>query len=182
MTLIKPFIPLFLVITAVYGTIYVTEQQILRQGANDPQIQISEDIATRLSTNPSLPPPITTKIDIRKSLNTFIIIFDDKNNPIFSTGKLNGTVPLPPSGVFDYTRLHKQDRITWQPGTGSEVVRVASVITRYSGKSSGFVLVGRSLREVEEREEDLVEHIGFAWIVTLIGYMIITKILSKKQK
>jgi hypothetical protein len=166
---IRYWLPLAFVITALFGTIFIVEQQNLRQNANDPQIQISEDIAARLSENPNLPPPASDKIDIANSLNTYIIVYNDKGEPVFLNAKLDGQTPKLPSGVFDYVRSHNQTRITWQPKQG---VRIATVITRYTGKSSGFVLVGRSLREVERRVDDLTEHLVFAWVVTLIGSLI----------
>jgi hypothetical protein len=140
---IRYFIPLAFVITALSGLIYLTGQQNLRQGANDPQIQISEDIASRLSGSTTIPNiPATNAIDIGKSLNTFIIA---------------------------YVRSHNQTRITWQP---KEDVRSAVVITKFDGKSKGFVLVGRSLREVEEREENLSKMVGLGWIVMMFGTLI----------
>jgi hypothetical protein len=67
-------------------------------------------------------------------------------------------------GVFDYTRAHGQDRITWQPRSG---VRSAAIVARYGGAHPGFVLAGRSLREVEAREDRLTLMVGIAWAATL---------------
>lgn len=173
------FIPLAFAITALSGLIYLTGQQNLRQNANDPQIQTSEDIATRLKLNPTIPRSTANQIDMSQSLTPFVIIFDDKGTPLFSTGSLDKKVPVPLVGVFDYTRKHNQDRITWQP---KSEVRIASIITRYSGKSAGFVLVGRSLREVEERVEKLGKLVALAWIVTMIGTFLACYIFIQEPK
>lgn len=167
---LRYFIPLAFIITALSGLIYLTGQQILRLGANDPQIQISEDIAGRLGQSATFPPfPSSNAIDIAKSLNTFIMILDDQGKQIYSSASLDGKLPSVPSGVFDYARSHNQSRITWQPKPN---VRSAIVITKFGDKSKGFALVGRSLREVEEREEDLAKVVGLGWIVTMIGAFI----------
>ncbi len=177
---VRYWIPLGLTITALSGLVYLTGQQNLRQNANDPQIQISEDIATRLSANPNIPSlPTTNAVDISKSLGTYIIVFNDQGKPLFSNAKLDGKTPEVPQGVFAYTRKHEQDRITWEP---KSEVRSAVVLTRYSGKSPGFVLVGRSLREVEEREEELTKHVGLAWVVTMLGTLLATIFFIPKAK
>jgi len=181
---IRYWLPLAVVITALSGLIYLTAQQNLRQNANDPQIQISEDIADHLSNNPTLPlQSSSNKIDLARSLSTYIIIFTDQGKAVFSTGELDGQIPTLPSGVLDHTKSIHQDRITWQPKPG---VRSAVVITRYSGnKNSGFVLVGRSLREVEIREDQLTQRVGFAWAATIAASFIATSLFvgqNKKRK
>jgi len=74
---------------------------------------------------------------------------------------LSGSTPVPPLGVFDSVRSRGEDRITWQPAPG---VRSAAVITHYQ---QGFVLVGRSLRLVEQRESGAEGVVGLFWVVTL---------------
>jgi hypothetical protein len=177
---IRYFIPLAFVITAISGLIYLTGQQNLRQNANDPQIQISEDVANRLTRSTTIPTvPASSAIDIAKSLNTFIIIFDEQGKPVSSNALLDGKVPTIPTSVFDYVRSHNQTRITWQP---RQDARSAVVITKFDGKSKGFVLVGRSLRQVEEREEDLAKIIGLGWIVTILGGTITQIAFSPQNK
>ena len=65
LNILKTWIPLAVVITCLSGLIYLTVQQDIRIGANDPQIQIAEDLTNQLSSgqNPqNLIPP--TKIDL----------------------------------------------------------------------------------------------------------------------
>ena len=80
---------------------------------------------------------------------------------MLTIGRLNS---LMPSGVFDYTRQNKEDRVSWQPETG---VRIAAVVVAYGGAQPGFVLAGRSLREVEARESQIEQITGIAWLATL---------------
>lgn len=153
------------------GLVYVAVQQDIRMGANDPQIQMAQDIAVALSKNESpesLMPHV--QVDIAASLAPFVIIYDDAGRPLTTQAELNHKTPVPPSGVFDYVRLHGEDRVTWQPRPD---VRIAAVITRYTGTQSGFVLAGRSMREIEIRENRVS-------IMVLIAWMLIMLLLSFK--
>lgn len=143
------WLPLAAAIILLSGVSYILVQQSLRQGANDPQIQIAEDAGARL-TEGRLPQAVVPaqKVDMAKSLTPFVIVYDDRGNVLASSVTLNGTTPTLPKGVLDSAREQREDRITWQPQPG---VRAAAVIERYTGKTPGFVLVGRSLREVEKR-------------------------------
>jgi hypothetical protein len=146
----KQFIMLSMVLTLACGICYVAVQQTLRQSANDPQIQMAEDAAAALAKGetPEAFGESAKKIDMARSLAPFLIIFDDNGQPIVSTVQLNGKTPAPPAGVFPYARTHGENRVTWQPRTD---VRNATVIVHYAGQKPGFVLTGRSLREVEAR-------------------------------
>lgn len=164
-SILKHWLPLAAVTTALCGLVYVAVQQGLRQSANDPQIQMAEDAATALGageTVESLLP--TTKIDIAHSLAPFLIVFDDAGKPVASSGLLHDQLPTLPGGVLDYVSTHGEDRITWQPESG---VRIAAVVTNYTGATPGFVLAGRSLREVEKREAQAQFEAGAAWLAAL---------------
>jgi len=133
-------------LTLVFGTIYAIGQQILRQGANDPQIQFAEDIAVVLSGN-TKPTDLAsnTRVDVAKSLAPFLVITDAKGTVLTTTGELDNQVPAIPQGVLEAAR---------------NGVRVALVVTSYP---NGFIAVGRSLREVEARTQGLLYMVGAAW-------------------
>jgi hypothetical protein len=60
--------------------------------------------------------------------------------------------------------------VTWQPAPN---VRMATVVVPYSGSNvSGFVVAGRSLREVEVREASLTKMVGLAWIIGLVATLV----------
>jgi hypothetical protein len=145
--IIKKWLPLAIATAGVCGLVYVTAQQGLRMGANDPQIQMAEDAASALNGGASvesvLPP---TKVEIADSLAPFLMVFDDSGKVLGSSATLHGAVPAYPVGVLDSTRQQGQDRVTWQPEAG---VRMATVVVPYN---QGFVMAGRSLTEVEKRE------------------------------
>jgi len=156
--------------------LYAIPQQVLRQGANDPQIAIADDLAAKLEQGiaPAQAIP-TASIDMARSLSPFVIVYDDQGHPLASQGKLDGQMPAPPQGVFDFVRMHGQDRLSWQPVLGKERgVRIAAVVEEFhSGNASGFVLAGRNMREVEARESQVSQMAGATWIgmlgVILLG-------------
>lgn len=134
--------------------IYGAGQQILRQGANSPQIAMAEDAAAALASGQpyeSILPAQRVAFD--QSLTSFLIVFDADGKPVASSAYLVGGVPTPPDGVFEYARTRGQDRVTWEPLPG---VRIAAVVQAYGGAQPGFVLAGRSLREVERIADRLL--------------------------
>lgn len=179
-SVLKIWIPLAVVTTGLCGLIYLAVQQDIRIGANDPQIQIAEDVARQISTgeNPlAFIPPI--KVEISESLANYIIIFDDKQKIIGSSAVLDGKTPTMPSGVLDQTKVTGETRFTWQPRTG---VRSAVVVDYFKGASNGYVLVGRSLREIENREDNLEFIVFLAWVITLATSLAATVYLSKLKQ
>jgi hypothetical protein len=171
----KQFIMLSMVVTLASGICYVAVQQSLRQSANDPQIQMAEDAAAALARGETPAEAKaegknqdsgSAKIDMALSLSPFLIIFDDNGQPVVSTVQLNAQTPAPPAGVLAYAKAHGENRVTWQPRPG---VRSAAVIVHYAGQKSGFVLAGRSLREVETRVSAIGRLIAAGWAASLFA-------------
>lgn len=173
---LRLFLPIAFVSTAASGLIYISVQQVLRQAANDPQIQIAKDLALALQNGKTAQEIIgQTQVELNKSLATFIIIFDDNGKPIASQAVLDGRIPTPPKGVFEYTKIHKEDRITWEPKAN---VRIASIIERFEGSNPGFILVGRSLAEVEKRVSTLGMQVKLGLAAALLGSLVILIIIG----
>ncbi len=175
------WLPLAVAITGLCGLVYATVQQNYRQSLNDPQIQMAEDAARILSEGgtPASVVPQDKKIDIAQSLSPWIAVYDQSDMPLESSGIINGAVPRLPKGVFDQafgslgkdTVITGQNRVTWQP---EENVRSAIVVQHVTGKFSGFVVVGRNMREVEKREGRLSLMVSLAWVL-----LIFTTILAQ---
>ncbi len=98
-----------------------------------------------------------------------MIFYNEQGEVEASTGVLNNQSPQLPAGVLEYTRQHGEDRITWQPESG---VRIAAVIVGYSGAKTGFVLAGRSLKEVENRIGQAELLTAGAWIVAMAASLL----------
>jgi hypothetical protein len=162
--------PTALGITILSALVYLAVQQSYRQSANDPQIQLAEDAAAQLEAGQQPETLVGAgKVEIDRSLSTFLIIYDDAGQPLASSARLNGNIPTLPAGVFSSVRQSGEERLTWQPQEG---VRSATVITHFGGSHPGFVLAGRSLREVEKREAQLTQFVGFAWLAALAGSLL----------
>ncbi len=163
--LLRHTIPLLVAITLIYGAIYVIAQQTYRMGANDPQIQLAEDAALSLQGGQPVSSVVPSpKVDIGRSLSPYLVVYDDAGKPVAGSGRLHDQLPTLPAGVFDYTRSHGEDRLSWQPEVG---VRSAVVIVHYAGTQPGFVMAGRSLREVENRLDQLLLQVGAGWVGTV---------------
>jgi hypothetical protein len=178
--IIKYWLFTAVIITGLCGLLYIVAQQGLRLGADDPQIQMAEDISEKLRTGQPLQsvlPP--DKVDIASSLAPYVILFDTTGKPVASSGQLDGKMPTIPPGVFEYVRQNGEDRFTWQPQVG---VRSAVVVTKFTGVSSGFVLAGRSLREVEKREDHSMMLILLGWIGLLFTISAVTVIFFRRNQ
>ena len=164
-----------MIVTGFSVLIYAVVQQDMRQGADDPQIQMAEDIAAQLTNGQQAQAVVPAeKVDIAKSLALYVIVFDSSGKSLASSAQLNGQSPTIPAGVFDSVRQNGEDKITWQPQPG---VRSAIVVTQFKGAGSGFVLVGRSLREVEKRENTTMLVVLLGWIGMLFATLLATAIV-----
>lgn len=157
------------IVTIICGLVYTAVQQNFRQTANDPQIELSEDLANAMAAGEPPQDIGNPGFDLSQSLSPFVAIYDSSGKALAFTATLDGQAPKLPAGVFDAARKNGQDRFTWQPKSG---VRAAAVVTYYHNdaqKNSGFVLAGRSIKEVEKRERILTYQILAAWAFILIA-------------
>ena len=156
------WLPVAVLATVMAGLVYGVGQHILRSGADDPQVELARDVAARWNAGAgpaSLVP--ATQTEVGRSLAPFLIVFDGSGGQVASSALLDGSTPQLPSGVFQSVRMAGEDRITWQPAPG---VRIAAVIVP---AQHGFVLAGRSLQLVEEREDDTLLLVLLGWFGAL---------------
>jgi hypothetical protein len=175
--IIPKFLPLALSITLICGLFYTVIQQNYRMNANDPQIQIAEDIASQL--NKGTPPLYyipNIKIDISKSLGTFISVYDENGKILGSSALLNNKIPQIPPGTFVDTKQKGETRFTWQPQNN---VRIALVMVHYQQAKGGYVAIGRSLKEVEIRIDNMTNMVFIGWVFTLFSVFLLLYIQKK---
>lgn len=164
-SVIRLFLPLAFGLTALLGVTYINEQQLLRGGANEPQLGMAHDMADALAASPAATTTGAT-FAIESDLSPYTVVYDSYGNPIGGTGLLHGALPDIPPGIFDVIRSKGQpDVLTWQPEAG---VRQAIVVVPVNGGSGGFVMAGRSLAYVEQEESRLTLRTAIGWVVTLL--------------
>ncbi|MDD4989240.1 MAG: hypothetical protein PHV42_02340 [Candidatus Pacebacteria bacterium] len=176
-SVVKSWLPFALIITGFCALVYGTVQQDYRQSLNDPQIQMAEDASAKLESgaSPQLVVP-TEVINISSSLAPYTIVYGDDGKEVAFSGRLDGNAIIPPLGVFDFAKQNGEDRLTFEPQAG---VRSAVVVRYYNNAGhSGFVLVGRGMREVEKREVKLEIMVGIAWIVLLVSSFVLIAFLE----
>lgn len=147
---------------------FTAVQQALRLGVNEPQSELAEDTAYKLShgSSPASVVPSTT-IDESRSLAPFVTIVDRNNNVLASSGTIGSTVPLPPASSFPDSQKRGSNWFTWQHDDNR--LRDATVIVPYSsGTTSGYVLAARSMKQVE----NTIRHIEVLAGLTLLGVFV----------
>jgi hypothetical protein len=151
--------------------VYIAAQQIGRQMANDPQIQLAGDARAALAAGASVESVVpTAQVDIRRSLAPWVTVLNDSGTVIASSARMRGEMRSVPQGVLDHARQTGEERVTWQPEPG---VRMATVLVRVGGTPTRFVLAGRSLRETESRISQLGRLLAVGWLATLAGLLIV---------
>jgi len=170
LSILKRWLPFAFISTVLCALIYLSVQQDLRQSANDPQIQIAEDAVSDLKKGQTPANLVSSlkQIEMEESLAPFLIFYDESNKPVESSASLNGRIPSPPVGVFEFVKLKQSKRFTWEPKKG---VREAAIMIK---SSQGFVLSAKSLREIEKRDYQLRLQVGIAWIICLLSSLTVS--------
>jgi hypothetical protein len=163
--IVRLWLPIAIATTVVILFTSVAVQQAYRMTANDPQIQLAEDAVARLDSGDQVADVLPdTIVNAASSLAPFVIVYDAQNAVLDGSGVLEGAPPVPPVGVLDTARANGQNAVTWQPASD---VRIASVSV--STRDGRVVLAGRSLREVEIREDQLNTMMILSWIAAMAG-------------
>lgn len=158
-----PWISATILVTLAFASSYAAIQQSQRQSANDPQIQIAQDVAGRLNKG-AIPSEVTRgeAVDIKKSLAPFVIIYDQQGKVVAGSGTINKSTPKIPHGVLLVSKDQAYNAITWQPQPNVRIASVTVAANQY------FVLSGRSLKEVEIRENKTLQLLSLGWLISLI--------------
>jgi hypothetical protein len=147
------------------------EHQLLRLQANDPQVQLAEDAARALAAgaDPKSVLPPGPEVDVARSLAPFVVVYDAAGAPIASSGRLHGAAPRLPGGVLEHARAQGGHRLSWQPEVG--VRQALVVVPLRAAEAPGFVVAGRSLREVEARKRQALDFLLLLWALGLGGLL-----------
>jgi len=166
---LRNWLALALCWSLVAGTIVFVEHWQLRVEANDPQVQMAEDAARQLSdgADAAAVVPRGETVPVEGSLAPWLAVYDANGAPLLSSGSYAGKAPSLPGGVLEFARKQGGHRLSWQPRAG---VREALVVVPVA--KGGFVVAGRSLREVEQRKNQVLQLVLLAWAVGLAGLFV----------
>lgn len=138
---------------------YGIVQQALRSGANDPQVALAQDARVALDAGaPASAVVPSQSIDLHRSLAPWVAVYDGSRKLLASSAM---GVDVYPTSVFNAVGPGERDQVTWQPDAST---RQATVVVRWSG---GWVVAGRSLALVEDREGQALLISVAAWLAAL---------------
>jgi hypothetical protein len=174
-------LPLFEAVVILYGIIYLLAQQDMRRSANEALMQYAAGAMKKMDAGMPVQEAMNEfePVDIERSLSPYMIVYDSNRKVIAGNGLLHGKVPVPPNGTFAYAAQNGPHRMSWQPGpgTGSAVILYPCVVDG----QQGYLLTGRSMREVEQRERTLAMYVATCLAITLIATFIVLSIIRHKK-
>lgn len=170
--------------TLILGAAYAMVQQSTRLAANDAPTVKAQSLQALLKQDSSPQGLVSDqKISPHTNYGIFTIITDSNGYVQASDLNINGKTPVPPKGVFEYTKTHGQDNITWQPVSG---VRLAAHVESYTINQSkdhptGFIVTGQSLKPFEDRINTYTALAAAAWVAAL-GWSALTLLIPAQKK
>ena len=160
---LRRWLPVAAAVTILAGTGYAVTQQMQRLGANEVPVLMAEDAAARLDAGASPNEVIPgTQVDMAASLSPWLIVYGSDRKALGGSVRLHGRLPEYPTSAFANAPPGGRDTITWQPEPD---VRLVTAIVAFKG---GWVVAGRSLRLVEEREGTALSLSIAGWLAALL--------------
>ncbi len=174
------WLPFAATIIVLSGMIYCAAWNNYRSNANDPQVQIAEDVVIAIGQGQpadGLVPALGTT-ELGSTLSPFLMVFNATGTIIGSSISVDGKNPELAESVLAVAKTEGQNRTTWEPKVG---VRAAVVIMPYKDSTGeGFVVAGRSLREVDARAKMVLMEIVIGTIAGLAVTLILMLLLAHK--
>lgn len=168
-----------LVITIIFGTMYVASQQVMREDANDPQIQLAEDTAAELNSGEQPSNVVSGKVDINNSLAPFVLIYNKAGTIEAGNGYLDGVLADgAPYGTMEASASAPYTTVTWSPYSNLKIASVSVTADNY------YVFSGRSLAQVGIREKLVLRITALGWIISILILIIAaihTEVKSRKK-
>lgn len=143
------------VVTLVFGSLYITFQQSGRRSAN---VAPAAAAAAQVQLLGSTSFPMVPRIELTPDSGVFVIVYGPDNKPETGTATLHGALPAVPSGVLDAARTSGADIVTWQPEPG---LRMAVVARSSAGK---VIVAGQSLAPYEATDRLIMVFLALGWL------------------
>jgi len=166
----------FVLVTGIFGTVYVVAQQSVRASANtEPAAVAAREVQLLAAGSGALS---EQRVELTADSGPFVVVYGVDNAPVSGTVVRNGALPVVPAGVLTTARLHGQDKVTWQPAAGLRFAVVAR-----AGSDGRVVVGGQSLTPFEDRDTQTMILVGLGWLASiacLTGAWILTKVLGTR--
>ena len=147
-----------LLVTLVFGSVYVALQQLGRSSANEAP---AAAVAAHLQlAEPTAAPG--ARLELTHDSGVFVIVYGADDRPESGSATLHGELPAVPRGVLEATRTSGFDAVTWQPEPG---LRMAIVTRPSDGK---VVVAGQSLAPYEDRDRRTMIILAFGWLCSVL--------------
>ena len=157
-----PKIAAAVVVTILFGTIYVVAQQLDRLSANDAPLRLASQVAAELREGESTTVDAQPHVDLSRSLAVFVVVEDAQGVSSAGSGFLDGSLVSLPTGVLASAGQSGEDNVTWQPRSG---LRFATVTLRVGDQ---FVSAGQSLEPSESRDGTFQLLVGVGWLLAML--------------
>lgn len=177
------WLPIAVAILVFGGLLFFSMQQNYKLNANDPQAQIAQELitgATQGQDPATLVPPIGST-ELGSSLAPFLFVANATGTVVGSSIIVDGKNPVIAESLLAYAKLKGENKLTWEPKKG---VRAALVVMPYTSEAdSGFVIVGRSLKEVDSRIKAQGIIIALGTLLALVlSYLVALYTTNKTHK
>lgn len=177
---LKFFLPMAICITYSALMIFFVGQKLIRENANNPQLQISREMAGALTGDIDVAQKFfSVQVNYKKSSLPFFMNFSETGKLLASNGIYGEKVELPPQDIMEYAKSRSDYRFTWKLPGGT---KVAAVTNRYEGKEPGFVLVARNLTENEQANKELTKLVFIGLLAGYIAAFGASYYLTKKHR
>ena len=156
-----PWVGGAIVVTLIFCGMYGVVQQMQRNYANFPQLQLAQDAAAALNTGAQKLSVTQGKVEMTTSLASFVNVYNRDGAVVAGSGLVNGEVPIPPVGMLKAADNKDYSAVTYQPKAG---VRIASVVV---SSEKYYVMSGRSLKFVEQNETNSLNTVAAGEVLSL---------------
>jgi hypothetical protein len=147
-----------IIITLIFGSVYVTLQQSGRHSANAAPAAAAAAQVQQMGFKPTTEPGLELTADS----GVFVIVFGEDNKLTSTTVSLHGAPPDIPAGVLETARTLGSDVVTWQPEPG---LRMAVVARQAPG---GVIVAGQSLTPFEDSDRMTQLFLAAGWLGSLV--------------
>ncbi|MFE5838814.1 hypothetical protein [Arthrobacter sp. NPDC056493] len=143
------------VVTALFGSVYLVLQQVERRSANDAPAAAAAAQVQLIGAGTASAGP---RLELTPDSGVFILVYGADDRPESGTATLHKELPLIPAGVLEAARRTGYDAVTWQPEPG---LRLAIIARPSDGR---VIVAGQSLAPYEDRD-------GFTLAVLALGWL-----------